>query len=121
MALILLADDDTALRDLVRRTLEADQHRVIAGQDGGEALDAISANGASIDLIMTDVDMPGGVDGIEVANQALAKLPSVKVILMSGFAGLLDRAADLDQKRVSSISKPFTLDAIKQAVRQALA
>lgn len=119
MATILLADDDAAVRDLVRRALSAEGHIVHVTQDGLEALDCLGASGTAIDVLVTDVDMPQ-LDGISLAEKALALRPGLAVILMSGFSDQLDRAARLKVRRLLSISKPFTLDQIKQVVRAVL-
>lgn len=118
MATILLADDDAAVRDMVRRALSADGHQVHVTSDGLEALDYISANN-TIDLLVTDVDMPQ-LDGITLAEKALATNPDLAVVLMSGFSDQLDRAARLRARRLLSIVKPFTLEQIKQAARTVL-
>jgi DNA-binding NtrC family response regulator len=119
MATILLADDDAAVRDLVRRALSAEGHTVYATQDGLEALECLETNGASVDVLVTDVDMPQ-LDGITLAEKALVLKPNLAVILMSGFSDQLERAARLRVRRLLSISKPFTLEQIKQIVRTVL-
>jgi DNA-binding NtrC family response regulator len=119
MATILLADDDAAVRDLVRRALSAEGHTVHVTQDGLEALECLGAKGASIDVLVTDVDMPQ-IDGITLAEKALVLKPNLAVILMSGFSDQLERAARLRVRRLLSISKPFTLEQIKQIVRTVL-
>ncbi len=120
MATILLADDDAAVRDLVRRALASDGHSVHVTQDGLEALEQLSANGAAFDILITDVEMPQ-LDGISLAEKALRMKPALAIILMSGFADQLERAGRLKAGRLLSIPKPFTLDQIKKAVKTALA
>jgi len=116
MATILLADDDAAVRELVKRALTVDGHTVLVTQDGTEALEVFSANAATVDVLVSDVDMPG-LDGVSLAMKAQKAKPAIAVVLMSGFSDQLDRAKDLTQTRLTSITKPFTLDQIKQAVR----
>jgi CheY-like chemotaxis protein len=119
MARILLADDDAATRDLVRRALEADGHSVAVTQDGSEALDHVEGSGAEIfDLLVTDVEMPM-LDGIALAQRALLK-PHMRVLLMSGFAEQLERAKSLSGAQVAVISKPFTLEDVRGKVRALL-
>jgi two-component system cell cycle response regulator CpdR len=118
MARILLADDDAAARDLVHRALASDGHDVIATHDGAEALERLQAGGA-FDLLISDVQMPG-VDGIELIEKAVAVAPKMRVILMSGFAGELDRAKHLRSKIAREISKPFTLEQVRTVVRSVL-
>ena len=69
MAHILLADDDKTTRDLVKRALESEGHTVEITQDGSEALDRIKAGAASIDVLVSDIHMPG-IDGIGVARRS---------------------------------------------------
>jgi len=119
MARILLADDDAATRDLVRRALEADGHTVQATQDGSEALDHIEgADAQKFDLLVTDVEMPM-LDGIALAQRALLK-PNMRVLLMSGFAEQLERAKVLSSAQAAIISKPFTLEDVRNKVRALL-
>jgi two-component system cell cycle response regulator CpdR len=118
MARILLADDDAATRDLVRRALAMDGHEVILTQDGAEALERLESGGR-IDLLISDVQMPG-VDGIELAEKGLAAAPRLRVILMSGFTGELDRADHLKGRVARVIAKPFTLDEMRSAVKGVL-
>ena len=120
MATILLADDDAAVRDLVKRALSTEGHTIHVTQDGLEALDCLTTNGATIEVLVTDVDMPQ-LDGITLAEKALAIKPSLVVVLMSGFSDQLERAARLRARRLLSITKPFTLEQIKQVVRSVLA
>lgn len=119
MANILLADDDAAVRDLVRRALTAEGHNVHVTQDGGEALDYLKANAASVDVLVSDVDMPQ-LDGVSLAREAIALKPTIAIVLMSGFSDQLDRASDLDSRRLASISKPFTLEQIRSLIRVVL-
>ena len=115
MARILLADDDTAVLDLVKRALSADGHSVHVTEDGAEALEYFEANHAAVDIIVTDVDMPA-LDGVSLIEKALSRKPSLGVVLMSGFSEQLERAARLKAGRLTSISKPFTLEQIRQSV-----
>ena len=119
MARILLADDDAATRDLVKRALAIDGHAVTSTQDGTEALDAITATPSGFDLLISDVQMPA-LDGVALAEKGLAVSPGLRVILMSGFVGELDRAGHLKGKLSDVITKPFTLDQIRTAVKTAL-
>jgi two-component system, cell cycle response regulator CpdR len=120
MARILLADDDAATRDLVQRALLADGHQVIVTQDGSDALDQLSSAGGPIDLLISDVQMPG-LDGIALAEKSMAAFPKLRVLLMSGFVGELDRAEHLRRSVSGIITKPFTLEQIRGAVKAALA
>lgn len=119
MAHILLADDDSATRDLVRRALESDGHELTVTEDGAEALEALTSE-ASFDALVSDVHMPG-LDGISLARHALASRPGLALLLMSGFAEELERAKALAAPRLGVLMKPFTLEQIRAAVRTLLA
>lgn len=120
MARIILADDEQATRDLVRRGLESDGHTVAVMAGGLDALEALSAPGSEYELLVTDVNMPG-IDGVELARRALALRPDLRVLLMSGLIEHLERAAALPASKRATISKPFSLDQMRATVRAVLA
>jgi two-component system, cell cycle response regulator CpdR len=119
MARILLAEDDAATRDLVQRALGLEGHEVVVTQDGAEALEKLQAALTRFDVLVTDVQMPG-LDGIALVEKGLAVSPKLRVVLMSGFADELSRAAHLKAKISRVITKPFTLEQIRTAVKAAL-
>lgn len=119
MARILLADDDAATRELVKRALESDGHSVQVTQDGSEALERVKTDGASFDLLVSDVEMPL-LDGVALAESAYALQPKLRILLMSGFSDQLERAQKLKGPKVGMLSKPFTLDQVRESVRKLL-
>jgi CheY-like chemotaxis protein len=120
MARILLADDDAASRDLVRRALESDGHSVEATEDGAEALERIEGGAGRFDLLVTDIQMPA-IDGFQLAERALAIKGDLRIVLMSGYADAFKRTAQLPAERLGTLTKPFTLEQIRAVVRQTLA
>lgn len=120
MARILLADDDKATRELVRRALEMDGHNVHTAEDGSEAWSAFeAASAAPFDLVITDVEMPG-TDGVTLAKNALAASSTVKVLMMSGFTEALERGRWLGPARFGVLAKPFTLEQIRRSIKAVL-
>ena len=119
MARILLADDEPASRDLVKRALESDGHSVSVTAGGLEALERLTQNPADFDVLVSDVNMPG-LDGMELAAGALGLNPELRLVLMSGFVELLDRAKGLKTTRLATVSKPFTLEQMRLLVRKVL-
>lgn len=119
MARILLADDDVAGRDLAARALEVEGHQVARAQDGQDALDQLTSASPPFDLLISDVQMPG-LDGIGLAEKALAASTVLKVLLVSGFAGGIERAERMRGPRLKTFMKPFTLDGLKAEVRALL-
>ncbi len=87
-------------------------------QDGAEALEKLREAPGRFDLLITDVQMPG-LDGIALAEAGLAADTKLRVILMSGFADELGRAEHLKAKIARVITKPFTLEQIRSAVKAA--
>ena len=119
MARILLAEDDAATRDMVQRALGAEGHEVTVTQDGVEALERLQAEPTRFDVLVSDVQMPG-LDGVGLVEKSLGVNPKLRIVLMSGFAGELDRAAHLKTKISRVITEPFTLEQIRSAVKAAL-
>lgn len=119
MARILLAEDDSAVRDFVRRALEMDGHDVVPVLDGGEALERILSPVGEFDLVLSDIRMPV-VDGIALALQVARDRPDMPILLMTGYAEHRDRAYGLETLIKGIIQKPFTLEHIREQVRIAL-
>lgn len=115
MARILLADDDGMVRELFERVLAAGGHEVRIAQDGQEAL-GLADSGSKFDILVTDVHMPG-IDGIALARALLAKQPSIKVLLMSGYPEQLQRGKAEIGGRVETLAKPCSIDEIRLKVQ----
>ena len=120
MARILLAEDDTSSRDIVYRALIADGHEVVATQDGLEALETLKRDIGAFDVLIADINMPG-LDGVALAEQAVAAAADIAVLLVSGFEDQLERGAHIKARRISRVSKPFTLDRFRAEVRSLIA
>ncbi|MCH9764373.1 MAG: response regulator, partial [Alphaproteobacteria bacterium] len=115
MAHILVADDDTTLRDLVQRALESDGHAIDVVGDGSAALGHIQS-GAAIDVLVADIDMPV-IDGISLAKQALAVVPALRILMISGMTERLEAAKDIPAQKLAVLQKPFTLEAVRAEVK----
>jgi CheY-like chemotaxis protein len=120
MARILLVEDDPAVREFVRRALAHNGHDVIAAADGLEALDLLGADDGELDLMLSDIVMPG-MDGIALSQRVSESMPSLPILLMSGYAAERQRAHNVDSIIHRVIRKPFTLREICDAVDEALA
>jgi two-component system, cell cycle response regulator CpdR len=120
MARILLAEDEQQSRDLVRRALEGDGHAVTVMASGIEALDRLTSGPADFDVLVSDINMPG-LDGVELAGQALRVCPGLALVLMSGFVEQLERSKSLATTRIAVVAKPFTLEQMRATVRSVLA
>ncbi|HEX6324041.1 MAG TPA: PAS domain S-box protein [Vicinamibacterales bacterium] len=114
---ILIVEDDTGVRTMIRRVLEPCGYAVIEAQDVDHAL-ALAGEDRPIDLLLTDVIMPG-LNGPDLAQRIVARRPGLKVLYVSGFANALlsKRGAT---SRVTFLSKPFTPSALAARVRSCL-
>lgn len=81
---ILLVEDEPLLRELTRDDLVDEGHAVIVAGDAHEALEALEA--ASFDILLTDIRMPGRIDGWELARLARWRMPELAVIYISGYS-----------------------------------
>src|SRR5512146_2043562 len=119
MAKILIAEDDDMVRDMVVRALKDDGHELTAAGDGAAALEALNRQNGGFDLLLSDVKMPV-MDGIALALAAGRDHPDLAIMLMTGYADQRERAHGLDALVHDVVAKPFTVDQIKGAVREAL-
>ncbi len=118
MARILITEDEESLRRFVARALRLDGHETFEAGDGAEGLERLDEG--TYDLLLSDIRMPV-MDGIELAHQASARFPEMKILLMTGYAEQRERADDLASKIVDVVPKPFALPDIRKAVARALA
>jgi len=117
MARILVAEDEEPVREFVARALENQGHEVVAVGDGGAAMETAERGG--IDLLVADIVMPV-MDGIALALKLRESAPDLPILLMTGYAAEKQRAHNLDMLITDVLSKPFNLDQLRGAVRQAL-
>jgi len=120
LAKILITEDDEAVRSFVARALEMEGHNVDLAEDGEDGLDTLRAANGNYDLLLTDIKMPF-MDGIELAHNAANLFPSLKILMMTGYADQRERADGLDKIVIDVVSKPFSLHHIREQVRLALA
>ncbi len=113
--LVLLVDDDDDVRHLIRRHLVDLGYGVIEARDGIEATDLFEAI-AEIGVLVTDLVMPGEIDGIALARRVRQSGRDIRVVLVSGFAAATD-GAQLDTATCRVLRKPFTREALAEALR----
>jgi PAS domain S-box-containing protein len=115
---VLLVEDEEALRRVVKRMLESAGHRVLAAASGEEALGVFEREGASIDLVLTDIVMPG-MDGVALTTR-ITQLRKVKVLFMSGYS----EHASLRKTRlvpgVNFLQKPFAAADLRAILQRVL-
>ncbi len=116
---VLLVDDEPAIRLLARRALEGAGHEVVAAEDAEAAIEAV-AEGFAPDVVVSDVTMPGEMDGIALARALRRERPGLPVILVSGYAeGAVGEG--LSGLGVRFLEKPFRMADLVAAVGEAAA
>jgi len=116
---VLLVEDDAAVRNTVAGMILSLGYRVVTAPDSAAALSLLQAEQAP-DLLMTDVVMPGGVDGLELARRARAQFPSLRVLLASGYNHGLNSGDQEPEPGIRLIGKPFRLTELAEELRRAL-
>lgn len=116
---ILLVEDDDLVRRYADLQLQSLGYTVIQSANGADALDHLERRG-EVDLLFTDMVMPGQLDGIELAREALSRRPELRVLYTSGYT---DKAF-FDRSRlhpeVPFLAKPYQRSSLAQKVRDAL-
>jgi CheY-like chemotaxis protein len=115
-----VAEDETDVRELVCEVLADLGLEVVAAANGDDAWAAFERRSGKIDLLLSDVAMPGGLDGIELARRTRQRRPDLPLVLCSGYiAGREQRMAELEGT-VDFLLKPFRLDALETLLRKRL-
>jgi PAS domain S-box-containing protein len=115
---LLIVEDDELVRTTLADTLIDLGYRLIEADDADAAL-ALLDNGIGADVVLTDLSMPGSMDGLEFAAVTRHRFPKLPVILTTGHTGVLSSRAL--PPGVKLVSKPYSFAGIASAIRQALA
>ena len=119
---ILVVEDEPAVRGLVRTTLQRYGYRVCTATSGAEALKVWSDSLDEIDLLITDVVMPDGVSGWELAKEMQSRKPELKVVYMSGYTSSMTVMESREAVTESDyfLQKPFNSQKLAEVVRACL-
>jgi CheY-like chemotaxis protein len=117
--LVLVVEDNQDLRELTLDRLKILGYRVIEA-DGGPAALAILEAGEPINLIFSDVVMPGGLTGYDLAALARERSPLIKILLTSGYDAELAAAQDTTASSLRVLHKPFRQADLARALREVL-
>ena len=116
---VLVVEDEPALREVTRRTLAENGYQVVAAASGAEALSVLTSRPEHVDLLLTDVIMPK-MQGKELATKVLALRPGTPVVFMSGYTqGLLDTQG-VPEPGIHLIEKPFSEATLLTKLHQVL-
>ncbi len=114
---ILVVEDELAVRSVVRKILHTQGYDVIEASSGTEALSLWKDCGEQICLLLTDIIMPGGVTGWELAEQLRAQKPELKVIFTSGYSRELTTPTIGQSQGSVFLEKPFDPGMLLQAIK----
>lgn len=116
---ILLVEDESAVRTMLRQTLESNGYKVLEAPDGQEALNICQNYQGPIHLLLTDVIMPG-MNGRELSNTLSRRFPKMKVLFMSGYPDNSIVPHGALEPHTMFLQKPFTLSTLEIKVREIL-
>jgi two-component system, cell cycle sensor histidine kinase and response regulator CckA len=116
---ILLAEDEESLRKLTHNTLERCGYTVLEAKDGREALEVSEHHVGTIDLLLTDMVMPG-IGGRALAEEMIRRRPEIKLVFMSGYTGQAVGSLGPIEPGSDFLAKPFTRENLTRKVREAL-
>jgi CheY-like chemotaxis protein len=117
---ILIVEDEPVLRDMAQVILKECGYHILEACSGREALKVWQQNQRTIDLVLTDVVMPEGVSGMDLARTLLASKPSLKIIFASGYSMDDTDTALIQNRRALFLQKPYTHLTLAKAVRDCL-
>ncbi len=117
---VLVAEDEDALREMVSTVLTAQGYKVLLASSGVEAIEVYEQADCHIDLLLTDMVMPGGVMGGELAQRLRASSPNLKVIFSSGYGpSMAGKDISAFQDR-NFLAKPYSIGKLARFVREVL-
>lgn len=116
---ILLVEDEASLRTLTREFLQGLGYDVLAAADGEEALRTAAQHHGQIDLLLTDVIMPG-MSGQEIARQLVPLRAGIKVLFISGYVDDVLAGEGITHPEQSFLEKPFSFEDLAQKIREVL-
>jgi CheY-like chemotaxis protein len=117
---ILMVEDNESLRMVTAKWLKRLGYQVLEAANGREALERWNQHGGHVALLLTDMVMPGGMSGLELAERLRDMNPAVKVIISSGYSLEITRQNLLKERRVAYLPKPYEGAALATLVRQCL-
>jgi DNA-binding NtrC family response regulator len=117
---ILVAEDEDTLREMVVQVLKIQGYTVLEAASGRHALEVWEQANRPVDLLLTDMVMPGGLMGSELAERLSSQCPHLKVIYTSGYSpGMAGKDASLLEAR-NFLPKPYSIGKLAQFVRECL-
>jgi CheY-like chemotaxis protein len=117
---ILVVEDETELREFVVEVLRSHGYQAIAAESGPQALERWAQNRGKIDLVLTDIVMPGGLTGRQVGERLLAEDPALKVLYSSGYSVGTAGKDGLVIPNKNFLPKPYCSTKLLETLRRCL-
>jgi len=117
---ILIVEDEEMLRELAREILKDSGYRTVEAASGREALQVWQQHEGKFDLLLTDMVMPEGVSGVELAERLVTETPELKVVFMSGYTSDDINSELLERTNGSFIQKPYSHGDLIKVIRESL-
>ncbi len=117
---ILLVEDDQLVRATTAATLKGIGHTVIEAEDGASALEILSQGSSDIDVVLSDVVMPNGMSGIDLAKQIAVNHTNIKILLTSGYPDRIAGQDEIKAMNIELLAKPFKRAELVAAIETAV-
>ncbi len=117
---ILVVEDDEDVRQVTLDLLSSLGYEVMEAEDGRLALKVLGKDSGSVDLVFSDVIMPSGMSGVDLANELRRNYQHIKVLLTSGYPEKVIDKAGIDDTGITVLRKPFKKADLAESVRTAL-
>ena len=116
---VLLVEDERQVSELVTRALRKSGYTVLPASCGADALEILKTSATRIDLLLTDIVMPG-INGRKLADRIKLMQPDIQVLYMSGYSDDAVLRHGVEAATMQFIGKPFSIKALKAKVRETL-
>ncbi|HEX9048486.1 MAG TPA: ATP-binding protein [Verrucomicrobiae bacterium] len=117
---ILVVEDEMVLRDMAREFLQESGYKVLEAGSGREALQVWGEHRAEVELLLTDMKMPEGISGMELAEKMVAEQPTLHVIFTSGYSDDIVSPETLARNNAKFLPKPYSYAELTRIVRESL-
>jgi signal transduction histidine kinase len=114
-SLVLVVEDNKLVGDVAVQLLSDLGYRTIQAMDAEKALEAIESNNGDIDLVFSDIRMPGKYDGVGLAQEIQTRWPDLPVVLTSGYS---DAMAEATSRGFKLLRKPYSVEMLSQIIRR---
>ena len=117
---ILLVEDEESIRRMIRMTLQLSGYEVLEASSGEEAIQIWKHQAARVSLLLSDLVLPGGLTGLDLANRLRQTRPDLKVLISSGYSADLPHQDGQLPAGIKFLAKPYDLDTLARTIREIL-